>query len=66
MSPDSKSIDNLESYLAKTEAAYVQPFPTSSSHCERALGLMPGGNTRSVLFNEPFPISMVKGDANRL
>ena len=61
-----RSTRSLEDALAIAKSAYVQSFPTSKSHHLRALGVMPGGNTRSVLFNEPFPIVMTKGLGNRL
>lgn len=63
---DAGGRDRLDDALAVAKSAYVQQFPTSRSHHLRALGVMPGGNTRSVLFNNPFPIVMTKGLGNRL
>jgi glutamate-1-semialdehyde 2,1-aminomutase len=33
---------------------------------ERALGLLPGGNTRTTIFHEPYPVYLVSGDGCRV
>ncbi len=33
---------------------------------ERAKAVMPGGNTRTVLFSQPFPIRIEKAEGSRL
>jgi glutamate-1-semialdehyde 2,1-aminomutase len=48
----------IEDALAKYKAAN----PLSDAAEENALQYLPGGNTRSVLHFEPFPLTMVKGE----
>ncbi|MEC5409327.1 aminotransferase class III-fold pyridoxal phosphate-dependent enzyme [Paraburkholderia sp. MPAMCS5] len=52
--------------LAAAAAAYAARNPQSAQQYERATEVMPGGNTRSVLFYEPFPLTMTKGEGCRL
>jgi glutamate-1-semialdehyde 2,1-aminomutase len=48
--------------LAEARAAYVDRNPISAATYARAEAVMPGGNTRSVLFYEPFPLVMARGE----
>jgi glutamate-1-semialdehyde 2,1-aminomutase len=48
--------------LAEARAAYVDRNPISAATHARAEAVMPGGNTRSVLFYEPFPLVMARGE----
>lgn len=41
---------------------YTQANPNSARQLENAARVMPGGNTRSVLFYEPFPLVMSGGN----
>ena len=52
--------------LANAAAAYVKRNPASLAAHERALAVLPGGNTRSVLHYDPFPLAMVRGQGCRL
>jgi len=52
--------------LAQVTRAYVERNPQSAAQYERALAVMPGGNTRSVLFYEPFPLAIARGEGCRL
>lgn len=52
--------------LAAAAAAFAARNPRSAQQYERAAEVMPGGNTRSVLFYEPFPLAMAKGEGCRL
>jgi len=56
----------LTQNLKASEARYASQNPESEAAHLAALEFMPGGNTRSVLYNGPFPIYMKKGHGNRL
>ena len=46
----------LDEALAQAIAAYRAHNPESEKQYLAAAGAMPGGNTRTVLFYEPFPL----------
>ncbi|MCC6306503.1 MAG: aminotransferase class III-fold pyridoxal phosphate-dependent enzyme [Rhodobacteraceae bacterium] len=52
--------------LAAAVAAYVARNPASLAAHRRAAEVLPGGNTRSVLHYDPFPLTMVGGEGCRL
>lgn len=52
--------------LAALRSAYIARHPASARQHEAACAHLPGGNTRSVLFYEPFPLAFVKGEGARL
>lgn len=52
----------LQSARAEAEAAYVARNPRSAEALRVAAAVMPGGNTRSVLFYPPFPLAMARGE----
>ena len=52
--------------LAEEIAAYVARNPRSRDRFAEATSVMPGGNTRTVLYHEPFPLSIVRGRGCRL
>jgi glutamate-1-semialdehyde 2,1-aminomutase len=54
--------DAVDVALAEARAAYADRNPLSAAAYARAEAVMPGGNTRSVLFYEPFPLAMVRGE----
>ncbi len=56
----------LSEALAETVAAFVARNPASHSAHTRACAVLPGGNTRSVLHYDPFPLAMVRGEGCRL
>jgi glutamate-1-semialdehyde 2,1-aminomutase len=56
----------LSDALAASVAAYVARNPASHAAHLRAAEALPGGNTRSVLHYDPFPLSMVRGQGCRL
>lgn len=56
----------LERALARVEAAYIARNPASQARFERARGVMPGGNTRSVLYYDPFPLTFLRGEGATL
>jgi glutamate-1-semialdehyde 2,1-aminomutase len=57
---------DLETALEDSEQRYVAANPGSRTRHAEACGAMPGGNTRSVLFYPPFPLTMVRGEGARL
>lgn len=52
----------LDDALDEARATYVARRPKSKARHEAARTVMPGGNTRTVLFYGPFPICAVKGE----
>src|SRR6201987_273964 len=52
----------LDDALAEARAAYVARRPKSKTQHEAARTVMPGGNTRTVLYYGPFPICAAKGE----
>ena len=56
----------LTDRLAALRSAYMARHPASAAQYEAACAHLPGGNTRSVLYYEPFPLAMVKGQGARL
>ena len=52
---------DLESALVDARAAFVKRNPNSGAIYEEALSALPGGNTRTVLFYAPYPLTMAKG-----
>ena len=52
----------LDEALAASIERYVAAHPASARQLERAAEVLPGGNTRSVLFQQPFPLTMLRGE----
>ena len=48
--------------VAQAMARYRERCPASERQFNAATEVLPGGNTRSVLFHEPFPLTMVRGE----
>lgn len=57
---------NVDTELARLRAAYIARHPVSASLFEQAAAVMPGGNTRSVLYYEPFPLVIARGQGATL
>ena len=57
---------DLASALHEAEAQYVARNPKSRAQYEAACAALPGGNTRSAIFVDPFPLTMVKGEGAHL
>ncbi|NMJ39650.1 aminotransferase class III-fold pyridoxal phosphate-dependent enzyme [Roseomonas sp. JC162] len=53
---------DLEAALAEARETYVAARPKSAAIHAKAREVMPGGNTRTVLFYTPFPTAMVRGE----
>jgi len=56
----------LEQAIESARERYVAANPLSRSADQAAAGSLPGGNTRTVLHYEPFPLTMVSGDGAEL
>ena len=59
---NNRLIDALEDVTERYRAAN----PKSHDQWKTAQGVMPGGNTRTVLHYEPFPVTMIKGEGTYL
>jgi len=57
---------DLDSALAEARAEFVRSNPKSQALYDEACASLPGGNTRTVLFYSPFPVTMVKGKGANL
>jgi glutamate-1-semialdehyde 2,1-aminomutase len=57
---------DLARALAEARAAFAAANPKSRARFEAAAKVMPGGNTRTVLFYVPFPLCIARGDGARL
>lgn len=56
----------IEDALADVEARYIAANPRSQARHAEARQWMPGGNTRSVLHYDPFPLGILRGEGARL
>ncbi len=52
----------LDAALQDAQALYVARNPRSAEAFRRAEAVMPGGNTRSVLYYGPFPLAIARGE----
>jgi glutamate-1-semialdehyde 2,1-aminomutase len=57
---------NLSSALADARMRYADNNPQSKALHEAALQVLPGGNTRSVLHFDPFPLVVNRGEGARV
>jgi len=56
----------LQSALSEARQDYIERNPKSMVQHREACKAMPGGNTRTVLHNAPFPLTVVRGEGCRL
>ncbi len=56
----------LDAALDEARQAYTAAHPNSRATHLKAAGVMPGGNTRTVLFTDPFPVVFAGGQGARL
>src|SRR4051812_45132773 len=49
--------------LAEAVARYVARNPASQARAARAATVLPGGNTRSILHFDPFPLAFARGES---
>jgi glutamate-1-semialdehyde 2,1-aminomutase len=64
-SPHPTNID-IRGALAEAEELYRARNPKSLAQHRAACEAMPGGNTRSAIHVDPFPLTMVRGEGARL
>ncbi len=57
-----RSDNRLKAALADVTDRFIAANPNSHERAQKAAAVMPGGNTRTVLHYEPFPVAMVKGE----
>jgi glutamate-1-semialdehyde 2,1-aminomutase len=57
-----KPDQTIENALSEAHARFVAHNPQSRRCHQRACEVMPGGNTRSILFHLPFPLTMTGGE----
>ena len=55
-------IDAVQAALNEVRTTYGTRYPKSKYAFEHAKKVLPGGNTRSVLFYKPFPLTIVSGE----
>jgi glutamate-1-semialdehyde 2,1-aminomutase len=61
-----QSFDALDAAVAAAVELYVARRPKTSALHERARAVLPGGNTRSILFTQPFPIRIASSEGCRI
>lgn len=57
---------DLETSLAAARQGYIDRNPKSAAMLERGRAVMPGGNTRSSLWTDPFPLSVKSAEGCRI
>ena len=57
---------DIDAALTEAKEAYVARNPKSLARYVEATAVMPGGNTRTVLFYPPFPLAMARAEGCRL
>lgn len=60
------AVADLASLVQDAERRYVERNPESRRLHEERAAVMPGGNTRTVVHVEPFPLTIVRGEGARL
>jgi glutamate-1-semialdehyde 2,1-aminomutase len=58
--------DHLQSAVAEATERFRVANPKSLAQHSAATAVMPGGNTRTVLYHDPFPLTIARGDGCRL
>ncbi|UCI31918.1 aspartate aminotransferase family protein [Mesorhizobium sp. B4-1-4] len=53
---------SIDTSLSEAIARFEQKNPASLAQHQAASAVLPGGNTRSVLYHEPFPMALSGGD----
>src|SRR6202040_1722996 len=57
---------DIDAALSEAEELYAARNPKSAALYEAACASLPGGNTRSAIYAEPFPLTMVRGEGAHL
>ncbi|MBW4091679.1 MAG: aminotransferase class III-fold pyridoxal phosphate-dependent enzyme [Proteobacteria bacterium] len=66
MTSTSRANTDIDTALAEVRQAYTVRNPRSRARFTDATASMPGGNTRTVLHYDPFPLAMARGEGCRL
>jgi len=61
----SSDVAGTTTHLAAQEV-YESLTPASRALWERALGSLPGGNTRTTIFHDPYPVYVARGEGCRV
>jgi glutamate-1-semialdehyde 2,1-aminomutase len=64
--PSQLDVVELTRAASLASDAFARSNPKSEAAHLEALSVMPGGNTRSVLFYSPFPLTIARGEGKRL
>ena len=59
-------VEGLARAAEQAAERFAESNPKSAAAHIDALAVMPGGNTRSVLFYAPFPLTIARGEGKRL
>ncbi|HZK88984.1 MAG TPA: aspartate aminotransferase family protein [Stellaceae bacterium] len=57
---------DIAAALREAEEQYRARHPKSAALYQKACAALPGGNTRSAIYAEPFPLTMVRGEGAHL
>jgi glutamate-1-semialdehyde 2,1-aminomutase len=57
---------SLQDAVQEAEAGFKAANPGSEAAWQEACASMPGGNTRTVLYFDPFPLTLVRGEGARV
>lgn len=66
MSAPATANTDVASAIAEAQARFAAANPNSQAQIEKAAEVLPGGNTRTVLFYPPFPLTITKGEGCHL
>ena len=64
--PHSERSARIDAALDEAKRAFSAARPRTEAMQARAAAVMPGGNTRTVLFSAPFPVRVEKAEGSRL
>lgn len=56
------SVTDLTSSVKAASQRFIERNPNSKRLFDEACKVMPGGNTRTLLYSAPFPLCMKKGE----
>src|SRR5699024_4716692 len=56
----------LDAILQAARKSYIDANPNSAEQHHQAASVMPGGSTRTSIFNTPFPILLARGEGAKL
>ncbi|MDP6692523.1 MAG: aminotransferase class III-fold pyridoxal phosphate-dependent enzyme, partial [Alphaproteobacteria bacterium] len=66
MSTPATANTDIASAIAEAQARFTAANPDSQAQLEKAAKVLPGGNTRTVLFYPPFPLTITRGEGCHL